>query len=551
MFYTKKPLIKESEDLYLSILLLVFLSFLFSIAFFIIFIIAFQYYKKSLYASKKNTPFKAAEPHRSKQEVVIEEEPLEEQKKEIQQRIQTIRETEELLQGKLRDIEIETKQLKAEREAFRVRQQEIEDKQKALEKVRLILEEQKEETDQMNTYKNEFMTNMSHELKTPLNSILTLTQVLIKNKNGNLNEKQVKFLKTVYSSGKTLLSLINDVLDIAKIEAGKTETFIEPIEIGAIKKEISETFYAEQITKNVSFQIEIDENIPEIIYSDKKRLLQILRNILSNAFKFTENGYIKFKILNQDSSLSTSTSMLSPENYIVFSIEDSGVGIADDKQKVIFDEFVQADGSTTRNYGGTGLGLAISQKLTTLLGGEIKLQSELGKGSTFNVYLPVSRKQREKKHKRPLPKKTSKPALEKNLKDALTEEDLKRFMKGKKIFMITKDMKYLFLFTNYMEGFKATVSGTNNPKDGLNKLYNNPDATFVVLDEYIAKDKDYKIITEISSNQRLVNIPVVIIPQSNETSDDLKDEFSDFGIATVFPKEFDKTVILNEIASLL
>ncbi|MEA1884042.1 MAG: ATP-binding protein [Thermotogota bacterium] len=535
----------------MSVLLLVFLSFLFSIVFFIIFIITFQYYKKTLYANKKNTTFNAVKPHRREREVVIEEDPLEEQKKEIQQRLQTIRETEELLQGNLRDFEIETKRLNEEREAFEVSQQEIEDKQKALEKVRLILEKQKEEIDRMNIHKNEFMANMSHELKTPLNSILTLTQVLIKNKVDNLNEKQLKFLRTIYSSGKTLLSLINDVLDIAKIEAGKTETFIEPIEIGAIKNEISETFYAEQITKDVSFQIEIDENIPKIIYSDKKRLLQILRNILSNAFKFTEKGYIKFKILNHDSSLSKSTSMLSPENYIVFSIEDTGVGIADDKQKVIFDEFVQADGSTTRNYGGTGLGLAISQKLTTLLGGEIKLQSELGKGSTFNVYLPVSRKQKEKKYKQPLPKKINEPVSEKNLKDTLTEKDMKRLMKGKKIFMITKDMKYLFLFTNYMEGFKATVSGTNNPKEGLSKLQNNPDATFVVLDEYIAKDEDYKIMTEISSNQRLVNIPVVIIPQSNGTSDGLKEEFSDFGTTTVFPKEFDKTIIFNEISSLL
>ena len=476
---------------------------------------------------------------------------LEDQKRVVQQRIHQIRKTEELMQSKLRDIEINSKKLDIEKNEVETKQQEIQDKQKALEKVRLILEKQKEEIDRMNTHKNEFMTNMSHELKTPLNSILTLTQVLIKNKDDNLNDKQLKFLKTVYSSGKTLLSLINDVLDIAKIEAGKTETFIEPIEIGAIKNEISETFYAEQITKGITFQIEIDENIPEIIYSDKKRLLQILRNILSNAFKFTEKGYVKFKILNHDSSLTKTTSMLSPENYIIFSIEDTGVGIEADQQKAIFEEFVQADGTAGKNFGGTGLGLAISQKLTTLLGGEIKLKSELGKGSTFNVYLPVSRKQKEKRISQKIQKTKKIPLPEEHSKNRLTEEDMRKVLKGKKIFMITKNMKYLFLFTNYMEGLKATVNGTNNPIEGLSKLDNHPDATFVVLDEYIAREGDYKIISEISSNQRLGTIPIVIISQSNASTEELLEDFSDFNVASVFPKEFEKNKILKEVSSLL
>jgi len=536
----------------LSILMLVFLSFLFSICFFIIFLIAFFYYKKFINRGKANLPFKTSQIEIKESNQIIEENnSLEEQKKAVQQRMQQIRKTEELIQSKLRDIEINSKKINSEKKQAEIKQQEIQDKQKALEKVRLILESQKEEIDRMNTHKNEFMTNMSHELKTPLNSILTLTQVLIKNKDDNLNEKQLKFLRTVYSSGKTLLSLINDVLDIAKIESGKTETFIEPIEIVAIKNEISETFYAEQITKDVSFQIEIDDNIPEIIYSDKKRLLQILRNILSNAFKFTEKGFVKFKILNQDSNLSTSNSMLSPENYIIFSIEDTGVGIEVDQQKAIFEEFVQADGTASKNFGGTGLGLAISQKLTTLLGGEIKLKSEPGKGSMFNVYLPVSRKQKEKKHSQKIQKLKKILTPQENSKYQLSEDDLQKLLKGKNIFMITKNMKYLFLFTNYMEGLKAIVNGTNNPSEGLSKLDNNPDATFVVLDEYIAKEEDYKIMTEISSNQRLENIPIVIVPQSNSTTEELLEEFSSFNVICIFPKEFEKSLILKEVSSLL
>lgn len=536
----------------MSILLLVFLSFLFSVCFFVIFLIAFFYYKNNFNSGKGYLPFKTTHLEIKESDQLVEQNnSLEEQKKVVQQRLQQIRKTEELMESKLRDIEINSKRLYREKNQMENKQQEIQDKQKALEKVRLILERQKEEINRMNTHKNEFMTNMSHELKTPLNSILTLTQVLIKNKDDNLNEKQLKFLKTVYSSGKTLLSLINDVLDIAKIESGKTETFIEPIEIAAIKNEISETFYAEQITKDISFLIEIDDNIPEIIYSDKKRLLQILRNILSNAFKFTEKGYVKFKIMNQDSSLIKTTSMLSPENYIVFSIEDTGVGIAEDQQKAIFEEFVQADGTASKNFGGTGLGLAISQKLTTLLGGEIKLKSELGKGSTFNVYLPVSRKQKTIRSSQKIQKMKKITTPEENPKNRLTEVDMQKVLKGKMIFMISKNMKYLFLFTNYMESLKATVNGTKNPTEGLSKLENNSDATFVVLDEYIAKEGNYKLLTEISSNQHLESIPIVIIAQSDMSTEDLLEDFSDFNVVAAFPKEFEKNKILKEVSNLL
>jgi len=515
-------------------------------------LVAYRLFTKTYHSKKSNTTDKNALIQSDQKKAIDERDnALTKQKWDLQQRIQEIRKTEELIQSNLREIEIESKKLTHDKEELQIKQQEIEDKEKALKKVRMVLGKQKEEIDRMNIHKNEFMTNMSHELKTPLNSVLTLTQVLIKNREDNLTEKQLKFLRTVYSSGKTLLSLINDVLDIAKIESGKTETFIEPIDIQAIKDEITETFYAEQISKNLTFEFEIDENVPGTIYSDKKRLLQILRNILSNAFKFTDNGYVKFKILSHDSALSTTTSLLSADNYIVFSIEDTGLGIEEDKQKVIFEEFVQADGSTTRNYGGTGLGLAISQKLTTLLGGEIKLKSEYGKGSTFNVYLPVSRKHKKQKSKQVIIKERTTLTAEENLINTLTEEDMKKYMKSKKIFIITKDMKYLFLLTNFLEDFKAIVNGTNNPIEGLSKLDNNPDATFLVLDEYIAKDDQYKIITKISSNQRLEDVPIGIISQSNTSKEALLEEFSDYNVCCILPKDFDKSYIMKEISALI
>lgn len=536
-----------------SIIAMILVSFTLAVVIFILFLIAFFRYSRtfSQAAPDDNRPLQAVMREKASE---AQNTDLISQQTQWQQRLQTIRESEELIQIQQRQMEIDNRKLVEAQEQLNHQRQCIENRERALEDARIVLQKQKEEIDRMNTHKNEFMTNMSHELKTPLNSILTLTQVLIKNKEDNLSDKQLQFLRTVHSSGKTLLSLINDVLDVAKIESGKTETFIEPIEINAIKKEISETFYAEQLTRNISFDIEIEDHVPEIIYSDKKRLLQILRNILANAFKFTEKGYVKFKILNHDPFPSSSTAMLSPENYLVFSIEDTGLGIAADKQEVIFEEFVQADGSTTRNYGGTGLGLAISQKLTKLLGGEIKLKSELGKGSTFNVYLPISRKETSPQADHV----NAALSLEQSVGDpsqpqsfAYDEDSLKRIMKGKRIVMITNNMKYLFLLTSFMEQFKAVVNGTTNPAEGVGKLYNHPDATFVILDEYMARENQYQTLSEISSHEQSKNIPLVILPQSDRSGKALKEEFSDYNIACIFPKAFEKNTIIKELSTLI
>jgi len=537
----------------LSIIALILVSFSLAVVIFILFLLAFFHYSRTLskVTARDERPLQARNP-----EKITDEKDTDSLNQQVQwqQRLQTIRESEELIQIQQRQMEIDRRKLDEEHDQLNQQQRCIEKREKTLEDARIILEKQKEEIDRMNTHKNEFMTNMSHELKTPLNSILTLTQVLIKNKEDNLSDKQLQFLKTVHASGKTLLSLINDVLDIAKIEAGKTETFIEPIEIDAVKKEITETFYAEQITKNISFDIIIEDHVPGIIYSDKKRLLQILRNILSNAFKFTEKGYVKFKILNHDPFPSSSTAMLSPENYLVFSIEDTGLGIAADKQELIFEEFVQADGSTTRNYGGTGLGLAISQKLTKLLGGQIKLKSELGKGSTFNVYLPISRK--EIKHESdyitsPFPPEKQKSELSNSYAYPYDEDNLKRMLKGKRIVMITNNMKYLFLLTSFLEQFKAVVNGTTNPVEGVGKLYNHPDATFVILDEYMARENQYQTLSKISSHEQSKNIPLIILPQSDRSEEELMEEFSDYNIACCFPKAFEKNTIMKEISTLI
>jgi signal transduction histidine kinase len=284
------------------------------------------------------------------------------EKDKITQRLNALRASEELLQSQLKEFEINSRYIQKSKYNIETQLLELKTKNHELDIKENEINHQKEEIELLNQHKSEFMTNMSHELRTPLNSVLTLTQVLLKNKTENLDEKQIKYLKTVYSSGKTLLSLINDVLDIAKIDAGKTDIFIEAIEIETIKRELFDTFYIQQEKNNITFSIEIDENTPRIIYSDKKRLLQILRNVLSNAFKYTEKGFVKLYIKKHNTNEEPVDSVMSIKDQIVFSVEDTGIGIEREKQKIVFDEFVQADGSTTRKYGGTGLGLSISQK---------------------------------------------------------------------------------------------------------------------------------------------------------------------------------------------
>jgi signal transduction histidine kinase len=227
--------------------------------------------------------------------------------------------------------------------------------------------------------KSQFLANMSHELRTPLNSLLILARLLADNAGGNLNAKQVQFAQTIYASGMDLLSLINDLLDLAKIEAGATTVLnIAPSRLEELREDLERAFRQVAQDKGLQFAIEIDPSAPPVIRTDMPRLKQVLKNLLANAFKFTKQGRVALEIAPAEAK------------RIAFSVVDTGIGIPADKQKLIFEAFQQADGATSRQYGGTGLGLSISRELTRLLGGEIRVASEPGKGSRFTLYLPLS-----------------------------------------------------------------------------------------------------------------------------------------------------------------
>ncbi len=267
---------------------------------------------------------------------------------------------------------------------------EVETKNREVEQAKAALEDKAEQLSLTSKYKSEFLANMSHELRTPLNNLLILARMLGENNDATLTPKQVKYAETIHSSGTDLLALINDILDLSKIESGKMDVEVGSVRFSELRDFCSRTFRHVADGKGLEFSIELAENLPaETIITDAKRLQQVLKNLLSNALKFTEHGTVRLRIEKAGSGWSANHSVLNRvKSVIAFSVTDTGIGIPQDKQRIIFEAFQQADGTTSRKYGGTGLGLSISRELTRLLGGEIRLQSAPGAGSTFTLYLP-------------------------------------------------------------------------------------------------------------------------------------------------------------------
>nr|MBA3477587.1 response regulator [Lautropia sp.] len=293
------------------------------------------------------------------------------------------------LQTRQTQLQSTNQELASKAQQLAAQNVEVERKNMEVEQARHALEEKAAELALTSKYKSEFLANMSHELRTPLNSILILGQQLAENNARNLSAKQVEFARNIHSAGTDLLTLINDILDLSKIESGTVSVDAQEIRFSSIRDSVQRMFQHLAESKNLQLDIDIDETLPGTFTSDFTRLQQILKNLLSNAFKFTAKGRVSVSVRRIADGAHDFHLLRAAPLAVAFEVSDSGIGIAPEKQKMIFEAFQQADAGTSRKYGGTGLGLAISRELATLLGGEIRLVSKPGEGSTFTLYLPL------------------------------------------------------------------------------------------------------------------------------------------------------------------
>jgi len=293
------------------------------------------------------------------------------------------------LQTQQKELQQTNEQLAQKAQQLAEQNVEVERKNQEIDQARRAVEEKAKELALTSKYKSEFLANMSHELRTPLNSILVLGQQLTDNPDGNLTGKQVEFARTIHGAGTDLLNLITDILDLSKIESGTVSVQAEEVFFASLLDMIARPFRHEAENRRFTFDLTTDPRLSRSLVTDSKRLQQVLKNLLSNAFKFTEQGRVRLSVFLAERGWSDDHAVLrAAPAVIAFQVEDTGIGIPAEKQRIIFEAFQQADAGTSRKYGGTGLGLAISRELASLLGGEIQLRSEAGKGSTFTLYLP-------------------------------------------------------------------------------------------------------------------------------------------------------------------
>jgi CheY-like chemotaxis protein/signal transduction histidine kinase len=421
------------------------------------------------------------------------------------------------LQTQQRELQQTNEQLEQKAQQLAERNVEVERKNQEIEQARRALEEKAAELALTSKYKSEFLANMSHELRTPLNSILILGQQLADNPEGNLTGKQTEFARTIHGAGTDLLNLISDILDLSKIESGTVTVEAEEIFFSNLLDAVGRPFRHEADTRQLSFNVDLDPTLGRSLVTDSKRLQQVLKNLLSNAFKFTARGGVQLKVSAAPGGWTSTHPILSQaQGVVAFEVADTGIGIPGEKQKIIFEAFQQADASTSRKYGGTGLGLAISRELSNLLGGEIQLRSAPGVGSTFTLYLPItyagpSVATRPATGSNPAPVQAPAIALPPERVIEQIPDDRHEIQPGDSILLIVEDdPRYARVLIDLArdKGFKVLVAQRGADALELAKQYQ-PSA--VSLDVFLPDMLGWSVLSQLKQNPLTRHIPVQII----------------------------------------
>lgn len=470
------------------------------------------------------------------------QEELRQSNEELEEQTKILQDSQAKLQAQQEEMEVQQEELRQTNETLEQQKSilehqkdNIEIKNNELEKAQVTIQEKIKEVESASRYKSEFMANMSHELRTPLNSIILLSRLLADNKYGNLSEKQAKFADTVHSCGNDLLDLINEILDLAKVEAGKMELHPQDLHLRMISKKMDQFFSPTAREKNIQFEISIDDDLPLQIFTDIQKVEQVIKNLLSNAFKFTSKGSVRM-LIQWARKLSDLPAHMDKEKTIAFQIIDTGEGIPDDKKTIVFEAFRQADGTTKRKYGGTGLGLSIAREFSRILGGDIHLDSQPGKGSTFTLFLPekfegstlidrnavkslaskASPVIRSSENK-PEPVKTSRTEIKPeptpvNNKTAVPlKQSVKKIESAEKTLLIIEDDQNFAMYLNELaleKGFEPMIA--TDGETGLEYAQEyKPDAIF--LDVMLPGMDGWMVLEKLKKNESLRHIPVHFI----------------------------------------
>jgi HAMP domain-containing protein/CheY-like chemotaxis protein/signal transduction histidine kinase len=495
------------------------------------------------------------------EELQAQQEELTETNKRLEQQAKSLQASEELLKTQQEELQQTNEELEEKARLLQTQNEEVERKNREVEQAKRQLEEKARQLALTSKYKSEFLANMSHELRTPLNSLLILAKLLADNPETNLTEKQVEFAKTIHASGVDLLTLINDILDLSKIESGMMTVSLSDFSFKELDELMERTFRQVAVDKGLDFDVSLAENLPPSIHTDPTRLQQVLKNLLGNAFKFTEQGSVNLQITQPTSGWTPGHETLDrADSVIAFSVKDTGIGIPDEKQRIIFEAFQQADASTTRKYGGTGLGLSISREIARLLGGEIRVESEAGAGSTFTLYLPqnylapVRRTTAEDQQRRDTPRTfgggggsnagspshSYRPAQLAAHYESRTEEqplppvhgdetpqivieeqvpDDRDFIEAgdRSVLIIEDDINYARILLDMAreKGFKAIVATRGETGLALAKRYR-PDA--ITLDIQLPDMEGWTVLDRLKHERATRHIPVHIISSEDETA---------------------------------